>query len=162
MNLTVVVLLVALWAVILAPALFRGRPGRSPAATIDSFERSMGILASERFSAPRVPGRQVMVVHDPRRLTGRSSRARTLRRRRRVLQCLTLAVVGTGLAAVLAGPTFAPAFAGAAGVLAAYVALLLFLRGAERRSRRVVRRITVADAPRARPVSARRIADRIA
>jgi hypothetical protein len=161
MNLTVVVLLGALWAAILAPALFRGREGRSPAATIDSFERSMGILASSRLGPPGLPGRHVMVVHDPDRLTGRGLRTQTRRRRRQVLQCLVLAMLATGLAAVVAGGAAVIAFAVAAVALAGYLLLLLLLRAGDRRYR-VVRRLATADAPRARPVTARRVADRIA
>jgi hypothetical protein len=161
MNLTVVVLLGALWAAILAPALLRGRGGRSPAATIDSFERSMGILASSRLGTPGVPGRHVMVVHDADRLTGRRARTHTRRRRRQVLQALALVVTATGLAAAVAGGAAVIAFGVAAAAFAGYVVLLLHLRAGDRRSR-VVGRIATADAPRARPVSARRVADRIA
>ncbi len=162
MSLGIVVLLGVVWAAILAPALFRGRRARSPVATIHSFERSMGILASDRFGAARVPGRQVMIVHDPDRLAGRRSRSSTLRRRRQVLQALIATAVTSALAALLAGGPFVIVFAVALLVLAGYVVLLWQVRVTERRARRVVRRIDAADGPRDRPISARRLADRIA
>lgn len=162
MSLAVVVLLAAMWTAILVPALFRGRQDRSPVASVDSFERSMDILAAGRIGSPRPVGRHVMVVHDPQRLAGRSLRTTTLRRRRQVLQGLAVAVSVTGLGALLAGGVLAALFVLAALALTAYVALLVWMRSTAQRARRVVRRIDAADAPRARPVSGRRVADRIA
>lgn len=162
MNTAVIVLLVGLWAAILMSALLRDRGGRSPVATVDSFERSMGILASQRFGSPRRPGRRVMVVHDPARLGGRRSRARTLRRRRQVVQALAGIVAATALAALVAGGPFVVALVAAVAALAGYLALLAYLRTHEHQQRRVVR-IDAADAPRRRLVSAQRQpVDRIA
>jgi hypothetical protein len=122
----------------------------------------MGILASERFTAPRMPGRHVMVVHDPARLARRPAAARAQRRRRQVLHGLATVVALTGVAAIAWGGAFVAAFGGAAVLGAAYFGLLTQLRAVERRGRRVVRHLDAADAPRARPVSARRVSDRIA
>jgi hypothetical protein len=149
MNLLVVVLLAVLWASILVPGAFKGRQFRSPSASIDSFERSMGILASETrgrlTSSP--PGRHILVVHDPARVVlPASSRARTLARRRMILQALLAATAVTGLLAVVLGGAAVSAFAVAAAALIGYVAVLAQIKAAADQARRTVRRLPRAAA----------------
>lgn len=151
MNLLVVVLLTVLWASILVPGAVRGRHHRSPISSVSSFERSMGILAAEHRSrfAPGAPlGRQVMVVRDPRQVVAPSGRSRTLARRRMVLQGLGGTVAATGLLALALGGTAVVLFALAAVTLAAYVGLLLHVKASAAQTRRTVRRLPVARAPR--------------
>ena len=161
MSVVVLVLLAGFWAAILAPALRHGRQHRSPVASVDGFERSMGILASDRFGTPRAPGRHVMVVHDPDRLAGRRARTAARRRRRQVLQGLVGVAALAASGALLVGGLFVGVFFTTVVVLGAYVLLLVSVRPTAHRGRQVTR-LDTADAPRARPVSASRIADRIA
>jgi hypothetical protein len=143
MNLLVVVLLTVLWASILVPGAVRGRHHRSPTASVDSFERSMGILASEtrgRITSP--PGRHIMVVHDPKRLVlPPSGRARTLARRRMVLQGLIAAVTVTAVLALTVRGAAVTAFVVTLVALVAYVAVLAQVKGAAEQARRTVRRL---------------------
>jgi hypothetical protein len=144
MNLLVVVLLTVLWASILVPGAVRGRHSRSPTSSIDSFERSMGILASETSGrlTGTPPGRHVLVVHDPARFGARTSRrARTLARRRVVLQALIGAVGVTGLLAVAVGGAAVTALIVSAAVLAGYVAVLAQVKASAEQARRTVRRL---------------------
>lgn len=145
MSALVVVLLAVLWASILVPGLLRGRRHRSPASSIDAFERSMGILANDlRARLPGSkppPGRQVLVVSDRARLVARPARVRALRRRRRVLQALVVATLLSTVAAALAGG-WTRALPVAPGVaLLAYVALLARVRARELDTRRTLRHL---------------------
>jgi hypothetical protein len=145
MNVALLVLLLVLWALILGPGALRGVQGRSPTASVDAFERSMGILASDRSAFARTPGRHVMVVHDPRAVVApRSSRRRTLERRRLILQWLAAAVVATAILGVAAGGVALAAFWVSAAALVGYVGLLLHLRSRAEHTRRTVRRLPVA------------------
>jgi hypothetical protein len=149
MDRLVLVLLAVLWGSILVPGAIRGRHDRSPASSIDSFERSMGILASEargRFAQASPPGRHVLVVHNPQRLmAGRSPRSRTLARRRLILQGLGAAVAVSAVAALVAGGALVWLLVTTLGALAAYVGLLLQIKAGAARTRRVVRRLPVDD-----------------
>ncbi len=146
MNLLVIVLLVVLWTSILVPGAVRGRHLRSPLASIDSFERSMGILAPEssaRRSRGRRPGRSILVLTDPRRVVQppRPGRNRVLARRRAILVGLSFAVVVAGLLAIAVGGPAVPLVATSAVALAGYVGLLLYLKSSAQRSRRTVRHL---------------------
>ena len=130
MNLAVVVLLGGLWASILLPGVLRARRDHSPLNSVDSFERSMSMLATH-LKTP--PGRQVLVLEDPASVSGELSRARVMRRRRAVLYRLVVAVLAsTTLAFLLGGGVFWAAPAVAALALAGYLGLL-----AEDHARRV-------------------------
>jgi hypothetical protein len=150
MNLLVVVLLTVLWASILVPGAVRGRHDRSPSASVDAFERSMSILASEtrgRFG-PSPPGRHIMVVADPPALVhGRAHRGRALARRRAILQGLAVAVATTGLLAVVSGGVATVLFGAAASALVAYVGVLTHLKARAEQTRRTVRRLPAAHRP---------------
>ena len=146
MNLLVIVLLVVLWTSILVPGAVRGRHSRSPLASIDSFERSMGILAPEhmtrRYRGAR-PGRSILVLTDPRRVVQPrgTRRNRVLARRRAVLVGLSSTVVVAALLALLTGGAAVYLLIAVAAVLAAYVGLLLHLKSRGQQTRRVVRRL---------------------
>jgi hypothetical protein len=152
MSAFVVVLLAALWVAILVPGALRGRH-HSPATSVDSFERSMRILATDlrnRLPGDRPIGGGGALVTDLR--TARparpptaagTARERTLERRRVVLRSLGTA---TGAAAVLAvafAGAFVVVFGALAVALSAYVALLVHLRSTKERVRRTVRRLPV-------------------
>jgi hypothetical protein len=147
MSSAVVVLLVVMWALILAPGAVRGRHERSPVTSVNSFERSMSILASDLRARTQVPGRRnppgrrVLVVADPRAFGGGSSRRRTLHRRRLVLQGLGGAVVLAAIGALVLGGPFTPLLGALVVVLVAYVAGLVKLRADAERARRTVRRL---------------------
>lgn len=141
MNLLVVVVLAGLWALILLPGLLREHRSRSPLATIDRFERSMGILAKRQRGAGmsgtrrRSPGRQVLII-DPHRLTGASNRARVLRRRRQTVLRLAAAAAVAGLLALALGGLFLWLFTAAATGLLGYLAMLARIRANEAEARR--------------------------
>jgi hypothetical protein len=136
----VVILLGALWAWILVPGALRARRESSPIDSVDLFERSMSVLASNRT----LPGRHVLVLDRPAQVTGRSTRARTLQRRRLVLTRLGAAVPLTLLAAIAFGGVWVAVFALTAAALAVYLGVLVQLRGQAQERRRKVRRLPVA------------------
>jgi hypothetical protein len=134
MSLLVVALLAALWAAVLLPAAVRGRRHNSPMNQIDSFERSMVMLAHRAQSRPG-PGRQVLMPPPPRR----SARARAARRRRMVLTRLSGAAAATGLLAVIAGGLVWLLFALVAAALGGYLVMLFRLEARQVEARRKVR-----------------------
>lgn len=152
MSAFVVVLLAALWVAILVPGALRGRH-HSPATSVDSFERSMRILATDLRS--RLPGDRPMeggAAHLAAPGTDRawrpatsasSARQRTLHRRRLVLQCLGTITGAAALLAVAFGGAFVVVVGVSAVALGAYVTLLLQLRSNQDGLRRTVRHLPI-------------------
>lgn len=139
----VVVLLVALWVSILVPGVLRGRM-HSPAMSIDSFERSMSILAADlrgRRDASQ-PGERA-APDRPTTPPSSATRRRTLQRRRAVLQGLGGAVVASAIPALVLRGAFTVLFAVLLTALVAYVGLLLQLRAVQEQARRTVRHLPV-------------------
>jgi hypothetical protein len=153
MSVSILVLLVVLWTVILVPSALRGRYERSPATSVDSFERSMSILAADLrgrasgASSRRAPGRRVLVVADPRAFAGGgASRRRTLHRRKLVLQGLVAAAAVTAVAAIAIGGVLITLFYAVVVALLAYVGGLVWIRANAQSVRRTVRRLPVRPA----------------
>lgn len=144
MGFLVVVLLAALWAGILLPSALRARRYTSPITSIDDFERSMVMLAPTRT----LPGRQVLVLNQPRAISDVAGRARTLRRRRVTLTGLGGFVVLTGLGALILGGGVWVLFLLAVALLVTYVGLLAQLRANELRRQATVRRLPVSSVAR--------------
>lgn len=172
MSLLVVVVLVALWAALLLPPAVRQRVERSPATSVDSFHRSMGVLASDRLrylhgepplrpgppprTRPRRPaprrrpqssGETSMptgAVGPPRRSP--AGRASAAERRRRILTGLAGAVGGTGLLASAGGGPFVALFWLAVLLATGYVGLLLYVRANQLEARAKVHRLPTRSA----------------
>lgn len=151
MSAFVVVLLAALWVAILVPGALRGRH-HSPATSVDSFERSMRILATDlrnRLPGDRPIGGGGTLVRDLRTPTPAgptatgTARQRTLERRRLVLQSLGTATGAAAVPAVAFAGAFVVVFGLLALALSAYVALLVQLRSARERTQRTVRHLPV-------------------
>lgn len=155
MGTLVVALLLGLWASILLPGLLRARREAALLTSISTFERCMSMLApadsrlAVRPSRTRGPGpgRHVLVLGDPAAFAGRGRRSRVLRRRRALLARLSGTTAVAVLAGVLVGGWAWTAAAVVGASLAAYVALLLQLRGRETELRRKVRRLPAAARP---------------
>jgi hypothetical protein len=148
MSLLVVVLLAGLWLSILLPGTLRGRRGSSPMNSIDSFERSMGMLALRsttplqpglRIGKSPVAGRHVLILHDPGTIARSGPRTQVLRRRRMVLRRLIAAVAATVVPALVFGGAWWAPFALAGTALCGYVALLVHLAGRAAEARSKVR-----------------------
>ena len=90
-----VAVLALIWAMLLAPSLFRSKLVSSPIDGVRSFERSMGVLANTRKQKAAPPGRWIMVprseVTQPVR-----RRSRVIRRRRQNFERM-LVVAGVTL-----------------------------------------------------------------
>jgi hypothetical protein len=126
MGVAVVVLLGGLWASILVPAAVRARRETSPLHSVDHFERSMGMLAPKPSVGPaNTPGRYVMVLERPSRLTGAARMSPAIERRKAVLLRLLGAVPITGILAWTSGGFFALLFRLSILALVAYVLLLV-------------------------------------
>lgn len=136
MSLLVVVLLVVLWAAVLLPGAVRGRAGASPMSSIDSFERSMDMLAHRARS--RSPSSRTVLMPPPPRST---ARARAAQRRRMILGRLVGAVGATGLLGLVAGGALWLLFATALAALGGYVVVLFQLQSRQAELRRKVRRM---------------------
>lgn len=136
MSLLVVILLVVLWAAVLVPGALRGRASSSPMSSIDSFERSMVMLA-HRAQARSPSGRTVLMPPAPRS----SARARAAQRRRAVLARLGGAVGVSAPLGMFAGGAAWLLFAGSLAALVGYVIVLFQVQARQAELRRKVRRI---------------------
>lgn len=142
MSFMVVVLLGGLWASILLPGALRARRDASPMNSIDSFERSMDMLAlhsGTRLSRP--PGRHVMVLEQPAAVTRAGDRTRMLRRRRQMFVRLVAGTAISGALSLLVGGMLLYVFVAMATALSSYVALLVQLRARQEQVQRKVRRL---------------------
>lgn len=150
MSAFVVVLLAALWVAILVPGALRGRH-HSPATSVDSFERSMRILAThlrDRLPGDRPIGEVTARITDlPSARPSRPAdghggpRRQTLERRRLVLRSLGALTGAAAVPAVAFAGAFVVVFGLLALALSAYVALLVQLRSARERTQRTVRQL---------------------
>jgi hypothetical protein len=139
MSLLVVGLLAILWASILLPGALRNRRESSPQTTIDSFERSMSMLAMRAKNRP-ASGRQVLVLPPPPQRPP-SPRVRAVRRRRQILARLAVATTASALLALIIGGAFWALFGVVAAALGSYVASLVYLQTRQAETQRKVRRI---------------------
>lgn len=142
----VLVLLAILWAWILLPGALRARRDASPVSSVDSFERTMGMLARHSGKSPprptrSSPGRHVLVLRDAASVTGARRRSRAVRRRRTLLLRLQGAVGLTAVPAIALGGLLWLLFAAAWLALLVYVLLLLEHRARRDEIRRKVRRL---------------------
>lgn len=120
MSPLVIVLLAGLWGWILLPGIVQARRESSPASTVNSFERSMGILAPVRY----LPNQRAPVRRAPASPAARAHQ-RAIRRRRAILTWLSAATAVSGLAGVLIDGAAWTLFAIAGLALACYLSLLL-------------------------------------
>jgi hypothetical protein len=154
----VLVLLGALWASILLSGALRTWRASSPLDTVTDFERSMSTLRLR--PSERVPGRTVLVLHDPASVTGRSGRARQLARRRAALKGLVVLLAVTALLALVGGDVGRVLFALSVIALGTYVAMLRSLATSRTHSRAKTRRPVPAQRmppADAAPVTAERL-----
>lgn len=113
--------------------------------TIDSFERSMVMLAHRSQSRPESPG--TLLLPPPPRSHARS---RIAQRRRLVLGRLAGGVGATGLLAVVVGGAAWALFLLAVAALGAYIAMVFQIEARQAEMRRKVRAIRSAQTAAAR------------
>lgn len=144
MGVAVVVLLGGLWASILVPAAVRARRETSPLHSVDHFERSMGMLAPKPSVGPaNTPGRYVMVLERPSRLTGAVRMSPAVERRKAVLLRLAAAVPVTGILAWTSGGFFSMLFRLTLVALIGYVGLLVQLQSRRMQAARKLHHLPV-------------------
>ncbi|MDP8961081.1 MAG: hypothetical protein M3N32_05630 [Actinomycetota bacterium] len=153
MNGALVFLLALLWALVILPGALRSRR-TSPASSVGTFERAMGVLARGEPNGYGGDGRYVYVPNDAVRISGdRAIRQQEIRaRRRRTFMRLLVLTATSMLVAVVGGGQWWLMFATAGALLAGYVVLLLRWKSQAEQAAAAVRNLPAPA--RARPATA--------